>query len=141
VETGAEDIDFLDRGIGKMDCSPCSWRHYDGVEMASESNQSASALVSLWGIVWIIATLAGPLAVMLMMPVDRPNALVTWVIRVALALHMIASIMIARTDALGTRGSLSVMLAIWLVLSGWLLMISVYLIGCAVTWDFGQWTP
>lgn len=98
-------------------------------------------MVSFWGIVWIIATLAGPLAVMLMMPVDRPNALMTWVIRVSLALHMIASIMIARTDALGTRRSLSVKLAIWLVLSGWLLMLSVYFIGCAVTWDFGQWTP
>lgn len=109
--------------------------------MASDSKQSASALVSFWGIVWVIATLAGPIAVMLMMPAERPNALMTWVIRVALALHMIASIMIARTDALGTRRSLSVKLAIWLILSGWLLVLSVYFIGCAVTWDFGQWTP
>jgi hypothetical protein len=111
------------------------------IVMENNTRHSANGLVSHWGIVWIVATVGGPLAVMLMMPVDRPHELMTWVVRVALALHMIASIMIARTDALGTRRSLSVKLAIWLVLSGWLLMLSVYFIGCAVTWHFGQWTP
>lgn len=89
----------------------------------------------LWGVLWLVATLGGPIAVLLL--IWRHNDAALWIGGVALVLHLVASRMIVRLDAQCGQRSDSHQLSNWLIFGGWALILCVFFGGCALAFSSG----
>lgn len=103
--------------------------------MGNATKQPPVGLMMFWGILWLVATLGGPVAV-LMLTGDHENAAL-WSGGAALALHLLASRMIVHVDALCGECSDSKQFSNWLILGGWALMIGVFFAGCVSAFKIG----
>ncbi len=89
----------------------------------------------LWGVLWLVATLGGPIAVLVLTQHYENAALWTGV--TALVLHPVASRRIVRIDAgFGGRPD-SHQLSMCLLFGGWALMLCVFFAGCVAAFEAG----
>lgn len=89
----------------------------------------------LWGVLWLVATLGGPIALLLLNG-DHGGA-GFGIVGAAMALHFCASLMIVRIDARCGERSDSKQLTNWLIFGGWALMVCIFFGGCALAFSRG----
>ena len=87
-----------------------------------------------WGILWLVATLGGPIALLLL---SFSLGEFLWCGGATLVLHIVSTRMIVRVDAMGGERTDSGRLSNWLIFGGWALMIGVFFAGCVSDFEIG----
>lgn len=108
---------------------------YDGLLMKKDPDPKASTPMMIWGILWLVATVGGPVATMLLVWEHEDLAKVNAC--AAVGLHLMASRQIVKIDAIGGTPLDSYKLSTWLLFGGWALMISVFFFGCVEVFNRG----
>lgn len=101
----------------------------------NKPDQSISVVFAFWWIAWLIATVGGPISVLVLMWNHWDIA--KWCGISAFALHLLSSRMILRVDAIAALSSGNPStpdkLSVWLLLGGWALMGGIFFTGCWVS--------
>jgi hypothetical protein len=101
--------------------------------MENVPKQSPAALMMLWGVLWLVATLGGSIALLLLNGDHRGAGF--FIVAAGLALHFSASLMIVHLDARCGERTDSKQLTSWLIFGGWALMICVFFAGCVLSFS------
>lgn len=103
--------------------------------MENVPKQPPAALMMFWGVLWLVATLGGPIALLLLNGDHRGAGF--FIIVAGLALHILASLMIVRLDARCGERADSKLLTSWLIFGGWALMTCIFFAGCMLSFSRG----
>lgn len=98
----------------------------------NKPGRSINFVFAFWWIAWLLATVGGPIGVLLLM--WNHGAIAKWFGILACALHLISSRMILRVDEIYALGSGNAgppdKLNAWLFFGGWTLMGGIFFTGC-----------